>query len=213
MPIGTSTSPVLLILPTREKIFVPLLVSVPRLGEPGRAAPDDIRDGGPGLDVVDHRRLSPEALLGGVGRPLPGVGDPSFHGGDQGGLFSGDEGPGALDDFDIEIESGPKDVLSEQAVLPGLADGDVHALDRQRVFVPDVDESLLGPDRFRPDDHPFENGVGIGLEDGPVHEGARVPFVAVADEVLGRRSFLCGRAPTSCRSGSPRRLGPGARRR
>ena len=27
---GTSTSPVLLILPTREKIFVPLLVAVPR---------------------------------------------------------------------------------------------------------------------------------------------------------------------------------------
>src|SRR3972149_624974 len=29
IPIGTSTSPVLLILPTKEKIFVPLLFSVP----------------------------------------------------------------------------------------------------------------------------------------------------------------------------------------
>src|SRR4030042_3210780 len=31
MPIGTSTSPVFLILPTREKIFVPLLPSVPKV--------------------------------------------------------------------------------------------------------------------------------------------------------------------------------------
>ncbi len=104
----------------------------------------------------------------GVGRSLPGGRDPPFDRGDQGRFFSGDEGPGALDDFDIEIESGPEDVLSEQAVFPGLADGDVDAPDRQGIFVPDIDESLLGSDGFCPDHHPFENSVGIGLKrNGP----------------------------------------------
>jgi len=135
----------------------------------------------------------------GVGRALPGHGDLALDGGDQGGFLTGDEGAGALDDLEVEVEARAQDVRPEQAVLPRLSDGDLDALDGQRVFVADVDESLRGADGLGPDDHPFEDGVGVGLEDGAVHKGARVPFVAVADDVLRRPRLLGAGRPLLAR--------------
>ena len=72
---GTSTRPVLAILPTSENIFVPLLPSVPI--EAKEAAPLLMikRHVGPRLDVVDVGRLVPEssstAGYGGLGRGSP----------------------------------------------------------------------------------------------------------------------------------------------
>ena len=45
------------------------------------------------------------------------------------------------------------------------------------------------------DDHPFDDGVRIGLEDGPVHEGPGIPLVAVADQILGRPWLFAAQGP------------------
>ena len=41
-----------------------------------------------------------------------------------------------------------------------LGDGDLQALDSQRVFCPDIDISPLCPDGIGGDDHPFQQGKG-----------------------------------------------------
>ena len=105
LPMGTSTRPVLLIVPARAKTLVPLLFAVPMRGEPLRAVHDDRRDVGVGLHVVDEGRLAPEALLtagkGGRGRGSPRL--PSMEV-DQGRLLAADEGAGAHPDFHVEVE-------------------------------------------------------------------------------------------------------------
>ena len=40
--------------------------------------------------------------------------------GDQGRLLAADEGAGALDQLDVEVEAAAQDVLAEDAVVPGL---------------------------------------------------------------------------------------------
>ena len=68
VPIGTSTRPVLRILPASAKTFVPLLFSVPIAANQSAPVADDRRDVGEGLDVVDQRRDCPR------GPPRPGYG-------------------------------------------------------------------------------------------------------------------------------------------
>ena len=69
---------------------------------------------------------------------------------------------------------------------------------------------FFGPDRFRPDHHPFENRVGVGFEEGAVHEGPRVPFVAVADEIFRGLLFLAADVPLLAgrKARAPRPLRP-----
>ena len=56
-------------------------------------------------------------------------------------------------------------------------------LDGQRILGPDVDVSLGGADRIGRDEHPLQDGMGVALDQRAVHEGARVAFVGVADEI------------------------------
>ena len=75
--------------------------------------------------------------------------------------------------------------------------------DRQRVFGPDVDVCLAGPDGVSGDDHAFHQTVGIAFNDRAVHEGAGIPLVRVADQILLSSRPHRGRTSTSCRSGKP----------
>ena len=91
---GTSTSPVLLIFPTRENILVPFDFSVP-IGE-NHSAPLAMILGTVAQvsDVIDIGRFAPQAALGRERRPGPGFTDLIFEGGDQGCFFTADKGPG-----------------------------------------------------------------------------------------------------------------------
>ena len=77
-----------------------------------------------------------------------------------------------------------KILLRERLYRGGLVEGLVEARYGQGVFVPDVDEPFRRPDGPGPNDHAFDHGVRIRLEDAAVHEGPGVPLVAVADDVL-----------------------------
>ena len=93
---GTSTRPVLLILPTSENIFVPLLPFGPRLPVPLGAVVDDERHVGPGLHVVQVRRAFPQALLDRMDVLGPRPARLAFEGGHERARLAADEGPPPL---------------------------------------------------------------------------------------------------------------------
>ena len=111
--------------------------------------------------------------------------------------------------FTSKSKPDPEDVLAEEARFPRLLDRERDVLHRQGVLVPDVDVALAGADRVGADDHPLEDAVGVALQEAPVHVGAGVALVGVADDVLGLALGLPAWSPTSSRWGSRRRRGPG----
>ena len=142
MPSGISTRPVFFTLPTSEKTLVPALASLPiSVNHAGPLA----MIGGMLYQVstllmlvgLPHRPFC--AGYGGRGRERPGR---AFQRADQRGLFAADEGAGALDQFDVEVEAAAQDVLAQQAVLPRLLDGDVEPVHRQRIFGAHIDDAL-----------------------------------------------------------------------
>ncbi len=125
-------------------------------GVPAAAAEDDRRDVGIGLDVVEHRGLAPETLLGREGRTGTRLAAIAFDRRQQRRLFAAHERPGAHADLDVEIEAGAEDVLAQQPALSRLGQGDLQSLDGQRIFGPDVDIAHLRPDRMAGDGHAFD---------------------------------------------------------
>jgi len=57
--------------------------------------------------------------------------------------------------------------------------------DCQRIFVADIDKTLVGTHCISANDHPLQHAVGIALHDRAVHVGAGVALVGVADDVAG----------------------------
>jgi len=164
-------------------------------GEPIGALEDDLRDIGPGFDVVQQRRFSVQPALDGVDVFRPRLAHAAFQRGHQGGRFSADEGPAAAVQADVEIEAAAEDVLAEESQFSGLADGKGQVLDRQGVLVADVDVSLGGADRVTAEDHAFDHGVRGAFHERAVHERARVSLVAVGDDILGPARCVAGRTP------------------
>ena len=109
--------------------------------------------------------------------------DPSMDD-DQRRLLAADEGAGAQADLDVEVPGGAEDALAEEAGLTGLGDGELQALDRQRILRADVDEALPRADGVAADDHALDDGVRVALDGAAVHERPGVALVGVADDVL-----------------------------
>ena len=112
------------------------------LGEPGRALGDDRRDVVPGLDVVDVGRLAVEALLRRERRARARPAGLALERRDERRLLAADEGAGALDELDVEVEAAAEDVVAEDAVGPGLLDRALEAQHRERVLGAHVDDPL-----------------------------------------------------------------------
>ncbi len=117
-PIGTSTRPLLTILPASEKALVPLLVSRAERGVPVGAPCRRSGHVGTGLDVVDDGRLAPQARDGREGRPRARHAALALDRGDQRRLLAADEGAGALLDLEPEGEAGAEDVARRAARAP-----------------------------------------------------------------------------------------------
>ncbi len=160
---------------------------------------DDQRDVRPGLDVVQVRRLVPEAVLDRVDVLRARLADLSFERGHQGRRLAADEGSAAAADVDVEVEAAAEDVRSEEPHLPRLLERELQILDRQAVLVAHVDVAGVGADREGPDDHPLDDRVGIPFQDRPVHEGPGIAFIGVADHVLGLALGLPAGLPLASR--------------
>ena len=58
----------------------------------------------------------------------------------------------------------PRMFVAQQAVLAGLAEGVVEALDGQRILGADVDVALVRADGVGADDHALDDAVRVALE-------------------------------------------------
>ena len=154
------------------------------VAEPFGPVAQDAGDVGQGLDVVEHGGHAVQTGDRRVRRPRPGHPPSAFDAGQDGRLFAADESAGALLDGDVEVGEAAQDVGPKEPGRAALGDGVLQALDGQRVLGPAVDVALGGPDGVRGDEHALDDPEGVALQDGAVHEGARVALVGVADEVL-----------------------------
>ena len=153
-------------------------------GIPIGTVENNMPDGGQGLDVVDHRRVAPETLLGGERRFGPGLTALAFDGGHQSGLFTADEGAGTHTNLYVEAETTFKDVLSEKAHGSRLLQGGFEPFDRQGVLGTAIDKPFVGADGVGGYGHTFDHRVGVSFENGPIHEGSRIALVGVTDDIL-----------------------------
>ncbi len=88
-----------------------------------------------------------------------------------------------------------QNVLTQQAVLVALLDGELEPLDGQRVFGAAVDVTLVRAHGVAGDGHAFDDAVRIALQDAAVHECSGVAFVGVADGVLDATWGLATQLP------------------
>ena len=123
----------------------------------------------------------------------------ALQGGNEARLLSCDEGACAPVDSDFQVETGTQDVFAQKTVLMGLLDGVSDILHRQRVLLPYVEVPLARADGVCSQHEPFQDAVGVPLEEAPVHVGARVSFVGVYDNVLGVAGGIAAELPFSTR--------------
>ena len=103
--------------------------------------------------------------------------------------------PAPFLDLHIEVEIGAQDLLAQKTHGLGIGHRLLDVSHGNRIFRPHIDIALLGADGIGGDEHPFEDGVGIAFENGPVHEGPRVSFVGIADDVLHISLGVAGKLP------------------
>ncbi|MPM75997.1 hypothetical protein SDC9_122992 [bioreactor metagenome] len=101
-------------------------------------------------------------------------------GGHERGFLAADEGARAQPQLKVKAEAGVEDVAAQQAVVPGLGDGDFQPLDGDGVFRADINVSLAGAHGIAGDGHGLQHTVGVALQHGAVHKRAGVALVGVA---------------------------------
>ncbi len=99
----------------------------------------------------------------------------------------------------VELPAAAEHVLAEVAARLGVGDRLGEALDGQRVLGAHVHVALVRADRVAADEHAFDDGVRVALEDGAVHERPGVALVGVADDVLLVALALIGELPLDAR--------------
>ncbi len=117
----------------------------------------------------------------------------------QGRLLAADKGPRAFFDGYIKGKARPQDVIPQQAKAAGLVDGDLEPADGQGVFGPDIEEAVGGPDGISADDESFQDSMGISLQETPVHEGPRVSFIRIANNIFRLPRGFSGQLPLAAR--------------
>src|ERR1039457_7152477 len=180
IPMGTSISPVLVTRPARANTLVPLLFSVPIPAN--QAAP--LRTMGATLANVStllmrvglsHRPDS--AGYGGRGRGVPRF--PSMEA--------------------IRAVSSPHPNAPAPPQAPGLPDGGLQGIPRQRGFGANVEKALLGAHGVGRDGHAFQHAMRVAFEHRAIHERAGIALVGVADDVFFLLAGLGHGAPFEAR--------------
>ena len=164
-------------------------------GEPFRPLEDDLRDVGERLDVVDDGRLAEQTLHGGERRTRTRLASVALDRGQQRRFLAANKRACAQTKLDVEVEAGGKYVLTQQAVFARLLDGDLKALDGNRVFRTDIYVALVCADGVAGDGHRLQHGVRVALEHRAVHKRAGVALVRVAYDVFLIRNALGGKVP------------------
>jgi len=121
-------------------------------------------------------------LLYGKGRTLSRFTHFPFDRPDQRRFFAAHESARALHDLDIETKLRSQNMVAEQPLFIGLFQGGPHVRNGQRIFIPDIQNSLGRPGRISADQHSFQNTVRIAFQNAAVHVGTRIAFIRVTHE-------------------------------
>ena len=97
--------------------------------------------------------------------------------------------------MEVERKAGTQDIVAQQTILLRPGDGHLESLDGQGILGAAIDVALPGADGIATDDHPFQQAVGIALDNGAIHKGPWVPFVRVAHDILGVPRSASGELP------------------
>ncbi len=159
--------------------------------------PDDPRHAGIGLDIVDQRWFAVQASLRGVRRAISRHPALALDGLQQGGLLAANKRAAALHDPYVQIEPAVHDVLAQVPALYHTADCFLDVLHRQRVFQADVEHARMRAHSKRGDNDSLEDSVRVAFEQHPVHESARVAFVAVHNDELPGAASTADHPPFS----------------
>ena len=114
---------------------------------------------------------------------------------DQSGLLTADKCTGTVADLDIEVKVSTENLLAEQTIFTSLLDGNLQAVNSERILSTDVNQTLVGVDAVTADGHCLNHRVGVTLHDGTVHECTGVALVSIADHVLLVGFIATGKAP------------------
>src|SRR5579864_8415978 len=169
----------------KREDFSPRALRTPGLGKPRRATRHNGSDVVPGFDVVDVGRLPPQTFLRWERRTRTRPAGFAFQRGNQRGFLSTDEGTGAFDQLDVELESAAKNVFPKQAIFSCLLDRAIQTMNRERILGAHVDDSFGCAHDVPANDHSFQKRVRVAFNLVAIHVSAGVAFIGIADDVLG----------------------------
>ena len=115
--------------------------------------------------------------------------------GHQSSFLTADERACAETKLHIKIKAGAEDVFTEQAVLTRLVDSNLQTLNGNRVLRTNIYATLGSADSIAGNRHSLNQRVGVALENGTVHECARVALVGVTANILLVGVVACGKFP------------------
>ena len=182
-------------LAAQRKDFGALALFGAHTAEPVGALQDDLRDIGIGLDVVENGRYAKQTLDGREGRAGTRLAAVALDRGHESCLLAAHKGAGAEAQMNIKIEAGAENILAKQAVLAGLPDGHLQAVDSDGIFGADINVALIGADGIGRDGHGLKHDVRIALQHRAVHESAGIAFVGIAKDILLVRLVGSRKAP------------------
>ncbi len=148
-----------------------------------------------GFHVVDDGGLVPDPHLAGKRRLDPGIAPFALDGLDERGFLAADVRAAAGLHLDVEREPAALDVVAQKILGGGVLNGLVQPVHTEVIFAPDVDVADAGPHRIAGDGYAFQDPVGIAFHDVAVLDGAGLPFVGVAHDVLGEDGAGPGEGP------------------
>ncbi len=152
--------------------------------KPFRAFVDDRWNVGKGFHIVHVGGLSQVAFLRGEWWFESRFAAFAFHGMNKSRFFATNESARAIAYFDIEIEAGAQNIFAQQAIFAGLVERRFQPLNGQWILGPNVHQAFVGPNAIATNGHCFNHCVRVAFQNRPIHEGAGVALIGVADHVF-----------------------------
>ena len=82
------------------------------------------------------------------------------------------------------MKAGAENIFAEQAHFPCLADGNLEAMHRDRIFCAHINIALVRTDGVAGNRHCLKHRVRVALQNGAIHKRAGVALVRVTDDIF-----------------------------
>ncbi len=103
---------------------------------------------------------------------LPGLASLTLNGLHQGSLLATDVGAGAAPDLNGEVPAAARHVVAQKPSVAGVVDGLLGGAPGLGILASNVQVAVLCSHRQSGDDHRFDDGVGIAVQQQAVFESA-----------------------------------------